>query len=309
MHIQRASNKRIQTDRACAQAADTKRQVVVNNSRHIFLSLVFSFAILFSDVFAAKSTEVKEQISSLLPGTALYPLGINDASNDQISVSRFGFRLEQSSNDYGTVVTVFDSKSGQLLWAHIVYGDFGPHTIELIDFDGDGRDDLWLLSGFEDVFASHLFMNRIDSDQFSLTSFVPGFASDEVYATLLDFNKDGYPEILVPGNKVLIDMWEVYNIADAQCFKLSKEIVELAKKEYSRLVGRFDFANFDYNMDSYPVHALFLNNKIQIISKYPENKIVTNKYADHVRWRLEVTKKRLSESSDSCKNVLSQRLE
>ena len=276
---------------------------------HNFRILIFSFAIFHSAAFAANDMEAKDQLNILLPGTDLYPLGIEDASNAQISVSMFGFRLVQSSNDYGTVVTVLDSKSGQLLWAHIFYGDFGPHTIKLIDFDGDGRDDLWLLSGFEDVFASHLFLNRIDSDQFSLTSFVPGFASDEVYATLLDFNKDGYPEILFPRDNALIDPWEVYDITDAQCFKLSKEIVELVKKEYFRLVGRFDSANFDYNMDSYPVHALFVNNKIQVISKYPENKFVTNKYADHLKWRLEITKKRLSESSDSCKNVLSQRLE
>lgn len=253
----------------------------------------------------SSKNDVEHLLASYIHGAKFYSANKLEVSSKQISVSVIGFQLEQSSSDYGSVISVVDSKSGDLLWVRTVYGDFGPHTIKLIDFDGDNRDDLWVLAGFEDVFSTELFLNRIDSQQFSLTNFVPGFSSQDVYATLLDFNKDGYPEIMFPKGPVTNEGMSDQYIEKANCLSFSDEVIQLAMEEYYRLVGKFESANFDFNLKSYPAFSLFIDSNVEILSKYPKNKFVTNEYSNHFNWRRDLISKRISESDEGCKKIIS----
>ena len=177
------------------------------------------------------------------------------------------------------------AKSSTVLWLYLHDGDFPPHQVHWADFDGDGREDLFFYAGFEDVATTHLYLNRIASDTYGVSQFARGYSNDEVYATVVDVDGNGRPELLVPDR---------YFDEDDPC---ASELHELeannadVQEEYRRLTNGFGHFNFDSD--------LFLFRSVQVISvgAPPDPAKTTN----HLRWRIRILEEAMPQISEPCR--------
>jgi hypothetical protein len=157
---------------------------------------------------------------------------------------------------YGNGFAVADRASGEVLWIYLHNGDCPPHEIRWLDFDGDGREDIFFHAGFEDVFTTHLYLNRVRSSRYAVSHFAQAYENDDVYAVVVDLDADGRPELLAP---------DAYLPEDDPCAAAFAEVAaasEAWNEEYRRVAGRF--ADPDAGPD-----ALNLFSKPEIVSFGP----------------------------------------
>ena len=220
-------------------------------------------------------------IAAVLPGLHI-AAGDLLHGDSSLRLRMFRYHSTQASWPYGTGFAVFDPRN-RLLWTRMHDGDFAPHTVQLADFDGDARTDIFMLAGEEDVFETHVFLNRVAVDAFALSNFARGFSSDEVYAAVLDFNQDGHPELLLPEKQGgEIGQAQVDCGAPFRDGPLAREVID----EYNRVVGPFDALNFRYGMDSYRAMNLFMLDSIRIFSASSEQRWVSRDFREHLAWRV-----------------------
>jgi hypothetical protein len=185
---------------------------------------------------------------------------------------------------YGSGIIIVDESNSdnEVIWYNLIYGDFGAHTLSWIDFDNDGDKDLYHLVGFEDVFKSRLFLNQINTRD--RVPFKMIYNNNIAYCVLVDFNKDGFPEILNQVKK--IDL-EDYDWNPAFKFKLEEDEKQKIAKEYDRIVGNFDQFNFDYNMPNhYKEFSISISSDVNILSVINDTVVdVSGNYPDHFCFR------------------------
>lgn len=201
-------------------------------------------------------------------------------------IIHFSFK-ESAQNDpwpYGSGYLIADDSSpeNKVIWFNLIYGDYGPHTFSWIDFDGDGDKDLYHLSGFEDVFASHLFLNQINTD--TDTAFTAVYTNELAYCALVDMDKDGIPEIL---NQVQILDPEAPLTSTEWAYELETAQNRAIAAEYDRIVGTFDESNFNYNMpDHYKKFAIGISAEVNILTVMNGRMTdVSKNYPDHFCFR------------------------
>ena len=211
---------------------------------------------------------------------------VDSISFSPYKVIHFNFRERSQEQPwpYGAgFLIVNESKLGhEVLWHNLIYGDFGPHTFSWIDFDNDGDKDLYYLIGFEDVFESRLFLNQINT--INKLAFKEVYNNDIAYCAIVDFNKDGVPEIL---NQIQNIDSEDYVLAEAWEYELEeKERIEISK-EYDRIIGRFDQCNFDYNMPkNYKDFSISISSDVNILAIVNDTVAdVSHNYPEHFCFR------------------------
>lgn len=161
---------------------------------------------------------------------------------------------------YGMGFAVSDRTSGEVLWIYLHNGDYAPHEIRWADFDGDGRDDIFFYAGSEDVFTTHLYVNRVASTRYGVSHFAQAYANDDVYAVVVDFDGDDRPELIVP---------EAYPPEDDPCAATFQAVAASNhewKEEYRRLASHFDPFNFPFGASAAEYDALQLFLKPTIVS-------------------------------------------
>ncbi len=246
---------------------------------------------------AADMPSPTEQVAALLPGLRIGWQDTTLPGGVPYGLLRFGYTSEGSDWPYGTGLAVLDRTSEALVWVYQHHGSFGPHTFEWADFDGDGRQDLFLLAGFEDVFQTHIYLNRIASSQFGLSNFAIGYRNDEMYAVVMDFDGDSLPELLIHEPRDDEDSIERIRCGGISSFDdLAAEVTA----EYERLVGTFDRFNYKYGVASYPVINMFVTNRIRIRQLHTRNRWVTKEFKEHLRWRLDVLDRFRSRLAPEC---------
>ena len=226
-----------------------------------------------------------DQVASLLPGLRIAWLDSTRADSGPYGLLHFAYTSEGSDWPHGRGLAIWDRTSAAPVWIYQHHGDFGPHTFEWGDFDGDGRQDLFLLAGFEDVFQTSIYLNRIASSQFGLSNFAIGYRNDDVYTPVLDFDGDSLPELLITEPQGDADNIDILRCRGILGFDdLAAEIAA----EYARLVGTFDRFNYRYGMSNYAGINMSITDRIRILQLHPRRRWVTREFPEHLRWRLDV---------------------
>lgn len=220
--------------------------------------------LLLLSALACTSTHrssVDDQIRGLLPGLAI---GLEDGAgqdSEEYGVRRFSY-TSAPTNDwpYGTGLAIWSRAAGEVLWVYLHNGDFPPHAVHWGDFDGDSRLDLFFHAGSEDVFTTHLYVNRVRSSRFGVSQFAQAYENDDVYAIVTDVDSNGQPELVVPEpylpeGDVCADAFRDYATARPEW-----------QDEYSRTTGKFSSFNFSFGSSPQEDDRLALFSKVRVVS-------------------------------------------
>lgn len=200
---------------------------------------------------------------------------------------------------YGTIHVLWDRASSAPVWSLDWGGDFQPHSLAWIDFDGDGKKDLLFFAGSEDIFATHLYLWRLKTPSFSKEALVEVYTNDNDYSVVLDFEGDGRPEILDSGHPGSEHV-------DHQCGEDSPEIPRTVRDalgvQYRSLSRGFDQFNLTYNLpDAYPSLSMKILDPIKVLRIAGSSVVdVTARYPDHLRWRIGLLKEIRAANSGEC---------
>lgn len=210
--------------------------------------------------------------------------------NAQFLFSRFDYESPKQDDKWtsGSVFVIWKAGSKTPLWTHTWETDsvYTPHTVKWIDFDGDGLQDLWVMSGEGEFHLTELFMwpQRTSESRITLKK---AYVNRKNYPTLLDVNNDGRPEILHDGihtsanqhggcqNTGLSPQWR-------------QESFESARQEYRALAGHFAKENPDYGMPgTYEISALLLSKPVRLLSINNQGQTVeVSLPPKHIQWRI-----------------------
>jgi hypothetical protein len=234
---------------------------------------------------------------------------IDSISIKPYKVYHFSYSNTKDENNWpygaGIAITKINGKKESAMWFYWLHGDFPPHTIEWIDFNGDKEKDLWILAGFEDEFESLLYINKLKEDG----NLKILYNNNHSYSALIDIDKDKLPEIMDAGVNPATEPEETW-------VKENDNLNAEIDKEYKRIVGQYDKCNFDYNMpNAYKKINLSPYDKFRIFKvKGMEAIEITKDFPIHIRWRTEVldkvipenemTKEGIKETKDYLENLL-----
>jgi hypothetical protein len=249
------------------------------------VTLVLGLILASSSTAASLSREAEQEVSNHLPGLAISNHRHVDVTGGSFRLTRFEYQTARVNNKpYGTGLAFWSLESGALTWLYLHSGDFPPHSMHWADFDGDGRDDLFFLSGLDDVTETHILLNRVAVDGFAITNFGPGLAFRDAYAIVLDLDADGLPELLLPDKgPPMLEESEATTLT-SWVNKHDGVTVKAAEQEYHRLIGRFD----ELNRGSSALHKLYLFDKIRIITLHEKTAAFEKRLAAHIEWRKEM---------------------
>jgi hypothetical protein len=184
-----------------------------------------------------------------------------------------------------------DYASGMLLWTGSgapvadvrLGGDSPPLTVRWLDFDGDGRKDAFVLWGGEDASGGAVYLDRA-AGRLPDSAFVSAWTSGSEYASVLDLDGDGRPEIVQP------DEWQGGETDEWPCTDLDvpPSIRTEASREYERLsrgLGDVTAPDPAGTEDGPAVMALWM--PVRVYSVRGTRAVdVTREHAQHVGWRL-----------------------
>lgn len=229
--------------------------------------------LLISEEFHKTSVELRKIDSTSLAPYVIYEVLLrNTFSNSS------GYEGYQGQ---GIIIVDHSLAFNKMVWSYIDrYSDFPPHTFSFLDFNGDGKKDLYTFAGFEDVFNTNLFINQTGSDRKEPFKLV--FSNGLSYCPLFDFNHDGIPEILSSTNEI-----EDLPLEGQRFTNLANTLI---MKEYDKIVGSFNQYNYDYNMPStYKEFSLELFSDVKILSINSDSIVdVSHQYPDHFKFRIQV---------------------
>lgn len=162
------------------------------------------------------------------------------------------------------------------LWFRLFPGT-APHALHWRDFDGDGREDLFFTAGFEDLEQTYLFLERMTEAEGTPGAMHLAFSDDADYATVVDLDGDGRPEILDP-----LEPDAPYGSA-SEC-RLSEAGRDEGAARYRALASGFAPLNrYRTLYPLRPVRILRLERAETGIAYSLED--VTDRYPEHLRWR------------------------
>lgn len=247
---------------------------------------------------------VYEQAKKLHPSLELKYMGSSSTPTNDYVWSEYYYETPFASNQwpYGFIHVLWHLNSSQPIWSMDWGGDFQPHSRAWIDFDGDGQRDLFFFAGFEDVFATHLYLWRVRKNGFRSDALVEVYSNDNDYSVLVDMDNDGRPEILDSGHTGN-DHVE-YQCGEQEWDKpaIPESVRSALATEYRKLAKEFDQFNFNYNMpDAYPVFSISILDPIMIF-RIEMSKVVdvTEQYPDHLLWRLNMLLEIRKANSEKC---------
>jgi hypothetical protein len=225
---------------------------------------------------------VAEFVRAHHPGLRVELLGSQPARGSRYGLTTYEFASNEEGDGYGSGMVLWTGR-GTPVGDVRLNGDSPPHTVRWLDFDGDGRRDLFVLWGAEDELGTGVFLDR-GADRFSDSAFVPAYVSHTEYASLLDLDGDGRPEIVEP------DGWKGGEAEEWPCTDMDVPagVRRDAAREYARLARGVGDANFTYGEDrDYEPTVMALWMPVRILAVRGTRAVdVTREQAGHVRWRL-----------------------
>ena len=269
------------------------------------------------------SLEVKAQVNATSQGKISdliidrYPsLSIEYSGSkmvkDNIMVKFFSYSSKNKDWPYGSGFVITHPQRDEPLWYKMVDGDFGPHSVSLLDLNGDGNLDLFFYAGFEDVFSTYAYASNYEdiiSKPFSDNNFVKAYSNENDYSVLLNLQGSDHPVILDSGfeGKEHRDSRSCFEdrgraVLSENQISVTKPVIEDIRRKYSKVTGRLDEYNFDYNMpEAYRLFNTKLLYPIKIYEIRGQESIdVTSEYPEYLKWRVSVLNKIKKSSPDKC---------
>lgn len=232
-----------------------------------------------------------------------------------------------TNESFGSGLALFDKKTLNLIWNKQFNGDTYPHSYSWFDFNKDGKSDLFFLLGFESVSETYLYISNIKTESFSNKNFILVYENKDAYSSLMDFDKDGFPEILDSGDNdakqlrqscsrgVENSIQEIPRYTEISETSLDSfyalpsinaEIGEEIISEYQKLVGHYGKSNFDYHMDNYNYYihmGMFLPVRvIKVIGMKATD--ISRKFPEHYKWRINIINEIKDTNDISCSDQL-----
>lgn len=253
--------------------------------RHAFL-LILTFALSGCVTLAvpqpARSGSPDEQIKALLPGADLSFDAFTATGSASLALRTFSYKSQGRRTPYGYGFGVVKSETRQLLWIHLIPGDYAPHHLGWADFDGDNREDLVLHFGEEEPVGTQVIFDRLAVDHFALTNFAVGVSVDDAYAVVVEDPRDHLPDLLVPLEpRPHVDF-------ENQCLSVEgrKQLREIVSREFRRVSGRFSSLNIGGSEVS-DTPDMFLFELVRFVNlREGWWNDVTQRHLEHLQWRV-----------------------
>ena len=251
---------------------------------------------------------VLEHAKSLRPGLALEYLGSRNTRSNDLVWSEYSYNTPTNAHNWpaGVLHVLWSLTSSAPVWSMDWDGDFQPHSHAWIDFDGDGQRDLFFFAGFEDVFATHIYLWRLQKPGYRKDALVKVYSNDNDYSVILDMEADGRPEILDSGysgdthvaHQCGTEEWDRPEVPDS--------VERALDAKYRALSRGFDQFNFTYNMpDAYPATSMKILDPIKILRIERSGVVdVTARYPAHLRWRLGVLRDIRAVNTGKCRDLV-----
>lgn len=173
-----------------------------------------------------------------------------------------------------------DGDEARHVWSRVRAGPL-PHHFAWVDFDGDAREDLIVLSGQEDVAWTEIYVNQ--EKKFQLLLF-----SEKEYGVVVDADRDEKADIFLASRR------EDENNA---CSSLGfpPTLAGQIKDKYQSISAKYKDVNYTYDMpEEHPVLNMYMLQKIQILKYAPRQKKMidqTSQFQDHIAWRINILEK------------------
>jgi len=173
-----------------------------------------------------------------------------------------------------------DVEKPKLVWHRIRPGPT-PHHFAWVDFDDDKKEDLFVLSGQEDVAWTEIYLNRGKTFQ-QILSF------DKEYGVVVDADRDEKPDLFLASKR------EDEHYA-CLGLELSSSLAAQVKDKYLSISAKYKDANYTYEMpEDYPLLNMYMLQKIQILrfsKRHQKMMDETNRFQDHIAWRINLLEK------------------
>lgn len=225
----------------------------------------------------------------------------------------FFYKIRNGDWPYGSGFEISHPGRENPIWFFKMNGDFGPHSLQLIDINLDGRMDLFFYAGFEDVFSTYIFTANFRdslSTEYDQNNYLKAYFNENDYSVLINLEGEKQPLILDSGYEGKV------NRSGASCFDNHSELAVMPENsltmtdsikdeivmKYKEVTGQLDSYNFDYNMpDVYPVFNTFILDPIKLIKIDGHvSRDVTSQHPEYLRWRIRILKALQQESSENC---------
>lgn len=239
-------------------------------------------------------------------------------SNSDFYIKHFYYKHKSPASGYGLGFELYKSELSTPLWFYFVPGDFGPHSISLIDFNNDGLKDLFFYEGFEDVLTTRIFLANYTTQEYDFENFIEIYSNLNDYSVLTDLDKDGIPEILDSGytgdvNRSGLSCFENGSwvaILDENRVSLSDSLRKIISIKYFDQSSGFIANNFNYGMlETSPVFNSFLMSPIKIYSLKSSSLVnMTSTFKSELNWRIQILEQIKKDSSDNCEPFVERRI-
>lgn len=201
--------------------------------------------------------------------------------------SVYSYTSKKKNRPYGYLYVLWNQVTSNAVWALDWFGDFQPHSISWLDFNNDGKKDLFFFAGFEDVFSTHIYLWNVKTSKFDAKNFIKAYSNWNDYSVVLDFENDGHQEILDSGysGNERVDIYCGQDEFERPL--IPAEVKSKMANEYRKLAGSLDEINFTYNLpEIYPVWAIGIFNPFRIY-RIENSKLidVSHTYLNHLQWR------------------------
>lgn len=268
--------------------------------------------------------QLKAQINSTIQGE-LSDLVIEQNSDYYIKYSNstelengliahfFFYKIKNEQWPYGSGFEITHPKRQTPLWVFKKNGDFGPHSLQLIDINLDGKMDLFFFAGFEDVFSTYIYTaNYSDmlSTDYDQSNFLESYSNENEYSVLINLKGEKQPLILDSGyegneNRSGTSCFENQSdlaIMNENRLNITDSIKEEIVNKYIEITKQLYKYNFDYNLpEAYPLFNTFILDPIKLYKiDGHELKDVTYEHPEYLKWRIKILKAIQEVSSENC---------
>ncbi|GHA78567.1 FG-GAP repeat domain-containing protein [Pontibacter akesuensis] len=218
-------------------------------------------------------------------------------STDTISDNLYLTRYIGDNRFLGTVIWTMVRGRFNPIWQLKDSSDFPPHTYSFVDYNSDGKKDVTILSGQEDVFSTDVYLNK-STTTYSTDNFESVHRNWNNYSVIVDLDGDGVPELLDSGN-------EQVEPEERPEFFLSDDVKSEIDRKYVEIAQVKGANNFHFNMPQrFRVSNSFLMDSIKVMGCEDEKFIdKTCNYQDYLDWRIGILEQLEKDSRNDTKYV------
>lgn len=242
--------------------------------------------------------------------------------NDEFIARFFVYKIKSDDWTGGVGFEITHPERDELLWYTMIHGDYGPHSVQLIDIDQNGKLDLFFYAGFEDVFSTFIYSSNYKealTDPYNKDNFIKSYENLNDYSVLIKPDGANQPLILDSGYEGNIHRSGTACLEDQSAIVIQNEnritITESVKSniesKYREITGDLDQYNFDYNLpDVYFIFNTKILDPIKLFKiKDQELVDVTSEYPGYLAWRIDVLNQIKLDSSEKCDGIIQKRIQ